>query len=347
MKNNRLIYVLIVILAIWCIILTTTLNNTTSSEKEIISEYNITGISTDFTKIVDNTYSSIVTISNNGNYSTGFIYKQIDNNIYVLTSYHGVGETTNCGVNFASGYSSVGELVGYDVFLDLAVLRIESPYTVETLNLVDCSQLNSGEFVISIGTPISLEFAQSVEMGMISNSIRTIENSISVQEENHNYYLDVIQLSSNLKPGYSGSPVINMNGEVIGMTTMSLDEHFNFAVTSNEVKIVADKIINGNEVNKHQLGIKGTYIKDMPLFEKSNLNLSVDTIYGLYVNRIMENSICGTGDIKVGDVILNINGTDINNINDYLSVAYSETDSFEFEILRANENIKIKVDLND
>lgn len=347
MKNNRLIYVLIVILAIWCIILTTTINKTTVSENDTVSEYNITGISTDFTKIIDDKKSSIVSVIGNGNVSTGFIYKQDGNDIYILCSYHGIADSMGISVYFASGYNTNAELVGSDIYLDLAVLKIESPYDVDTLILADSSDLNSGEFVISIGTPVSLEYSQSIELGMVSSQIRTIENSITVEDVTNNYYLDVIQLSSNLKPGYSGSPVINMNGDVIGMCTMSLDDRFNFAIVSNEIKVVADKLISGEEVNKNIFGIKGTYIKDMPLFEKSNLNLSVDTIGGLYVNKVLDSSICQKAEIKNGDVILSINGIAINNINDYLSVSYNKADSFEFEVLRENETIKTKVDLND
>lgn len=349
MKNNRLIYMLLVILTIWCIFLTVvSFGEDKQTENNInINEYNVNGFSTDLTKIVEEKKGSIVSISANSNVSTGFIYKQEGDTVYVLTCYHGIADVNSVYVCFESGFNINANVVGKNIYADLAVLSVNIPYDVEPLELGDASLVHSGEFIISIGTPTSLEYSNSVELGMISNNIRTIENNILVGEENIIYYLDVLQLSSNLKPGYSGSPVLNMNGDVIGMTTMSLDDRFNFAITANEIKIIADKIISNEQVKKYQLGIKGSYINEMPLFERTNLNLPVDVTYGLYVNKLMDNSIALTAGVKNSDIILTINGIKLNNINDYLAVVYSETDTLEFEVFRNGEIATFKVTIND
>lgn len=348
MKNNRLIYILIAVLTIWCISLTIFVVNTNSKEtEEIINEYEVNGFSTDFTKIIDEKKSSIVAISANGNVSSGFVYKQDGETIYIITSYHGVADANSVYVCLENGSNINAELVGKNEYADIAVVSIRVPYDIEPFKLADADIVNSGEFVISIGTPVSLEYSNSVEIGMISDNIRTIENDITVKDEKIVYYLDVLQLSSNLKPGYSGSPIINMNGEVVGVTTMSLDDRFNFAITANEAKIIADKLIAGDAIKKYQLGIKGNYIKDMPQYEKTNLNLPVDITYGLYVNKLMDGSIATVGGVKSNDVILEINGTKLSSINDYLKVVYTETDSLEFVVYRNGETITSKVEIND
>lgn len=347
MKNNRLLYVLIIILTIWCIVLTSLLTNKQdNSSTEVVNEYNISGFSTDFTKVVDEQKDSIVTISCSGNTATGFVYKQVDNTIYILTAYHAVSDSNAINVNFINSFSCSAELVGQSIYADIAVLKITSPYTVEPLELGDSTLLSSGEFIICLGTPSSIDYESSVELGMVSNDARCIANSITVDDTVNNYYLDVIQLSANLRPGYSGSPVLNMEGEVVGVNTMSLDSKFNFAITSNEVSIIADKIINGEKINKYQLGIKETYVNKMPLFERSSLNLPVDVLSGLYVNNVIESSIAQSAGIKVGDVITSINGTKIENLNDYLNAVYVKTDAFEFEIIRNGEVSTLRVDLN-
>lgn len=348
MKNsNRFVYLLIVIITIWCIVLTTMLaNKDTNEEKNIYNQVNVTGFSTDFTSIVEEHSTSIVSVNANGNISSGFVYKQDGDIVYILTSYHGVADATSYYVYFANSYSCNAELVGKNIYADLAVLKITSPYEIQALNLADCSGLKSGEFVISIGTPVSLEYDASVELGMISNPFRTIENSITVDEETIEYNLDVIQLSSNLKPGYSGSPVLNMNGEVIGMTTMSLDNSLNFAIRSNEIEIIADKLINNEQVIKYQLGIKTTFIDGMPMFEKSSLNLPVDLLSGMYVDKLSENSLALMAGVKQGDVILNINGVDMINSDNYLDVVYTETDYFEFVVQRDGEVLTCRVDFD-
>ena len=348
-KNRKLFIILFVIISIWCTILTiSSVKKNTDTEKSInVNEINVNGISTDFTKIVNEKKESIVTISAGGAISTGFVYKQEDETIYIVTSYHGIVSSNTYNVYFANNLSLNAELVGFDQKLDIALLKVESPYLVNTLDFTDASICNTGEFVICIGTPVSIEYKQSVELGIISGKIKTIENSITLNSNKINYLLDVIQISSNLKPGYSGSPVLNMNGEVIGIITMSYDNDFVFAVTSNEAKIVIDKLIDDNTIDKLNFGIKGTYIKDMPMFERSNLNLKVDYTYGLYVDSILYEDIKDINQLKKGDIILSINDVKLNSINDYLNIEYSNNDSYKFEVLRNDEIITFTIAIND
>ena len=347
MKNSRLSYLLIALLTIWCLTLSIVLYNKykTSSEPEIINEYTVSGFSTDFTKNIDEHKSSIVSINCDGSISSGFVYRQIDNKVYILTSYHAVvGSYIN--VSFSNVYNARANLVDKDIHLDLAVLEIETPYNIEPLHLGDSSMAREGEFVIAIGTPGSVDLSGSIEMGMISSDNRIIENSVSIGDITSNYYLDVIQLSGNLKSGYSGSPIINMNGEVIGMVTMNASNNINFAITANEIRIVADRIINGEDYSKYQFGVKGKYVKQMDNYIKANLNISIDTISGLYVERTIDYSPASVVGIKTGDIILSINDVEINNINDYLKAAYAKSDSIRFIVLRDNEKVALMVNIN-
>lgn len=347
MKNNKLVYLLIIIITIWCLALTIgQKSNNVVENNEVVNQVNVTGFSTDFTKVVDENKDAVVTVNSDGKLSSGFVYKQSENDLFILCSYHGVADGINNTVYFSNGYKENAEVFGYNAYLDLAVLRINTPYNINQLSVGDSELLNVGEFVICIGTPKSIDYEQTVELAMISNNIRTIENSITVDEQNISYYMDVIQLSSDLKEGYSGSPVINMNGEVVGMITMS-DDGIVFATTINEIKIVADKIINEESYKKYQLGINGTYVEDMQLFERSSLNLNVDTIYGIYVNKVKENSFVYASGIRQGDVITKINNIEIHNRMDYLEVVYSDTTDFEFNVIRNGESLTIKASIND
>lgn len=348
MKNNRLLYLLIIILTIWCIVLTTMVTNKTDEvSNQIINEVEINGFSTDFTKIINEKSSSIVSINANGTIGSGFVYKQDGEDIYILSAYHTIADANSYYVYFANGMHLSAALIDKNIYADLALLQVKSPYNIDTLKLADSTLLKAGEFVVSIGTPISLEYDNSVELGMISNPLRTVENSITVLDEKINYNLDVIQLSSNLKPGFSGSPLLNMAGEVVGMVTMSLKDGYNFAITSNEIKLMADRMIAGQKIVKYQLGIMGSYIKDMPMFEKSNLNISVETINGLYVEKLIDNCAALNAGVKVGDVILSINGVELNTMSDYLNVVYNETQNFEFLVLRDGQTILFRIEIND
>ena len=333
--NKRLIYIILTVIIIWLIALTfrnvdsSSNNNTTN-----INEYNVSGFSTDFTKIINENRSSIVTINADNTISSGFVYRQDNNDVYVVSSYHGITNANNISVILDSSYSVNAALVGYGYLSDIAILKFNSPYMINGLKIGNSSLLKEGEFVISVGTPLSLDYAASAQLAMISKGIMTIENSITHNNEQYNYYLDVIQLSSNLPKGYSGSPILNMNGEVVGMNIMNLNNELNFALTANELRIVADKIINNEEINKHLFGIKGKFIVDMPNYEKTNLNLDIEIISGIYVQRVKENSLAMSAGIKTGDILTKINDDTITTLDDYLNVSYKEAENITFEVIR-------------
>ena len=344
MKNNynRLLTILIAIIFIWLFFISFSSNQKKENQSIVINEYNVSGISTDLTSVVEQNKNSVVTIQSDGSLLSGFVYKQEQDKIYILTAYHGVANANNINVLFGSSYSTIGTLVGFDIYTDLAVLQIESPYTIDALKLGDASLLKSGEFVISIGTPTSIEYAGSVQLSMISLPLLSIENSITYDSARYNYYLDVIQLGNSLKTGYSGSPVLNMVGEVVGMNTMTnLDN--SFAISANEIRIIADKIINQEQINRNIFGFNATLIKDMPNYEKTNLNLDIQTISGMYIRKVDSASLAEHAQILVGDVVVKINDIEINNFNDYLSAVYNESEMYSFEVLRNNQTILLGV----
>lgn len=347
MKNNRLTYLLIIILTIWLTILTFSQKQVeTSNDNDKPIQYNVAGISTDFTKVIEENKSSIVTINADGKLSSGFVYKQIDDKVYIICSYHGIADAFNLNVLFSNSYSVHANLLDSNVYADVAVLEVSVPYELKQMQLANAFDLKAGEFVVAIGTPYSLDYVESVEMGMVSG-LRMIENSITVSELTSNYYIDAIQLSSNISPGYSGSPLINMNGAVVGMNTMSLNSNFNFAISANELGIIADKIIAGEKANRYQLGIKGTYVSTMASYLKANLNLSVDTISGLYIEKVKENSVSHIAGIRSGDVVTKINDVEINTLDDYLNVLYTYTDVMNFEVIKDGYTYYYTVDISD
>ena len=340
MKNNRLLYLLIIILAIWCAFLSLRLNQSEKEENTaIINQYEVDGFSTDLTKIVDEVKSGVVTINADGNILSGFVYRQEDDSVYILSAYHGVSNVNSISVRFGTSYSVAGELIGHDIYTDLALIRIKTPYLIEPLKLADASLLKQGEFVISIGTPVSLDLQGSVELSLISKNNFQIENSILVDEERYSYFLNVIQLGSGLAAGYSGSPLINMNGEVVGMTTMSTQGVTSFALTINEARIIADQLISSETLSRNFFGIKGAYLNEMFNYEKANLNIALDTLNGFYVERVRENSSAYAAGIRPGDVIVKINNVEISDLNSYLNAVYGEEEGISFEYIRGGETI--------
>lgn len=345
MKNNRLIYLILALMVMWLSIISFTMSrNRHNDTLTNVSQYNVSGFSTDFTRIIDENISAVVTVNAEGNILTGFVYRQDSDDVYVLTAYHGIAGVNSISVAFASAYTTEATLVGYDIYTDLAVLKLKSPYEVRTLKMGNSILLKQGEFIISIGTPLSVDYALSCEMGMVAKAVLSLDNSIIYDNERYSYFIDVIQLSTKIVNGYSGSPVINMSGEVVGMNTMSYSDDLCFAITANEVQIIAERIIASESFKKNNYGIKGIYIRNMQNYEKTNLNIDIDVISGLYVQRLKENSLASLAGVRPGDVITRINDTVINDLNDYLNISYADLDNIIFEVYRNGQTMTLGIE---
>lgn len=193
-------------------------------------------VSADFSGIIEDVVKSVVTIKTNSGEGTGFI---ISSDGYIVTNAHVI--FTNCNSNnqcsLASGISATtydqekltADFVGYSTTLDLAVLKISGTY--DPLKFADSDDVTSGNRVIAIGNPYGLDFSTSE--GIISK----------VNYEGSKYYF---QTDAALNAGNSGGPLINTDGEVIGMNTYKLSsgESLGFAIKSNYVKEEVNKILN-------------------------------------------------------------------------------------------------------
>lgn len=350
MKKNLLI-ALFTLLIIWNLFLTFSLVNKQDSNsdinKPVINNYNVTGFSTDFTKIVEEEKSSVVSIESPKGISSGLIYKQDGDDIYILTTFHSVSDETNIHIVFDSLYRKEAEVIGQDIYSDLAILHATLPYEVKTIKLGDSLLLKDGEYLLSIGTPNSLEYRNTVEVTMVSSALRFLENEIIFDEVTSSYYSPLIQLSDALKPGNSGSPLFNMAGEVVGICLMEDENGIDFALPINEARIIAEKIINNEEYDHHLLNFRGEFINNMPNYEKNNLAISIEITNGFYINRIKDNSSAFNMGLRIGDIITAINGITIEDYDDLLNIIYNEETINNINIYRANEEILLERNAND
>ncbi len=331
MKRDYVLYVLILALCIWVSVLSS--RKPEAHLNTITEEVTVQGFSTDLTTMYEEHSDEVVTITAGDSLSTGFVYEQNNENVYIITSFHGVSNSENIEVLFGKTYKVSAELLGYDFYTDIAVLKVTTPYNVKTGTLGDSSLLKQGEFVMSVGTPISNDYIGSLELGIISLNRIVVDNYINYNSEQHNYYLDTVSFTSNLKQGYSGSPLYNMGGQVVGISTMS-SANIRYALTANETKIVADKIIAGGTLNRNNFGVKVIFVKDLLNYEKSNIGLTIDSIHGLYVEDVKADSIMSNAGITKGDVILKINGIETDDLDSYLQTVYLNDTSFEVTYIR-------------
>ena len=181
-----------------------------------------TGISTAVGKI----YESVVTIQNYKNNrlsssGSGFIYKKDDKYAYVMTNHHVVNGATKLLITLSDDTQVEGEYLGSDQYLDLASVRISSA-DVKQVATIGCSEnANLGDTVFTVGTPVGYEYRGTVTRGTLSGKNRMVSVDVSSKDD---WIMKVIQIDAAINPGNSGGPLLNVNGEVIGINSLKLVE---------------------------------------------------------------------------------------------------------------------------
>ena len=278
--------------------------------------------------IFEKSEESIVQVSvlrgeSDGGMGSGFVYSDEG---YVITNQHVVQDAEKVMITFLDGESYIGDVVGRDRDLDIAVVKVEPTNTyLQPIKIGDSSELKVGEKIAAIGNPFGL--SGSMTSGIVSQMGRLLpqESGYSIP--------DVIQTDAAINPGNSGGPLINMKGEVVGINTaiQSATGEFSgigFAVPSNTVKKVVPVLIEDGEFKHPWMGISGTDV-DPELAEVRGLNSSK----GFLVVSVIEGSpaevagLLGVTETKEmdgrefaldGDIILSIDGETVRKISDIL-----------------------------
>ena len=298
--------------------------------------------------IFEKSEESIVQVSvlrgeSDGGMGSGFVYSDEG---YVITNQHVVQDAEKVMITFLDGEAYIGNVVGSDRDLDIAVVKVQPTNTyLQPIKIGDSSKLKVGEKIAAIGNPFGL--SGSMTSGIVSQMGRLLpqESGYSIP--------DVIQTDAAINPGNSGGPLINMKGEVVGINTaiQSATGEFSgigFAVPSNTVKKVVPVLIEKGEFSHPWMGISGTDV-DPELAEVRNLKSSK----GFLVVSVIEGSpaetagLLGVTETKEidgrefaldGDIILSIDGETVRKISDILVHLQREKSVGDEMILTVNRN---------
>jgi serine protease Do len=218
---------------------------------------------------------------------------------YILTNRHVVEEADKIKVRFKDGKEYNAEVRGEDAQSDLAVVKIGATgLTIATL--ADSSKTRVGEFAIAIGAPFELDY--SVTFGHVSAKGRHIIPG----EEGAAMDQDFIQTDASINPGNSGGPLVNIDGEVIGVNSLIRGLHtgIGFAIPSNLAREISDKLIAEGKVTRAWLGVGIRALADYAEF-KGTLNGVED---GVVVSKILRDSPASKSDLKPSDIITAVDG---------------------------------------
>lgn len=317
------------------------------------TESNVTVLNSVLTEITDLVMQSepkVVSITSRNEDETitsgsGSIYKSDENGVYIITNAH-VINGNYIEVTFINGEVILGSLVGKDEVSDIAVVLVKPEFNVETFKVGSSSKSKKGEYVLAIGSPLDLK--GSVSFGIISS----IDRSIGVDQNNDgniDWEINVIQTDAAINPGNSGGPLVNLNGELIGINSKKIlnnnYEGLGFAIASDDVIPIVEKIIEFGVVERPYLGIKVKDISNMTIYQKSFYDIPIDITNGIYINELFADSILFLSGLRSGDIISEINGVLIDNEGDFSKVIYGLNigDEIDITYFRNNEIYSVKM----
>ncbi len=307
----------------------------------------------------------VLTEESDGGLGSGFVF---DKEGHIVTNYHVVEGIDDLEVDFPSGFKTRGEVVGVDLDSDLAVIKVDVPDSeLYPLTMGDSSQIQVGQAVVAIGNPFGL--SSTLTLGIISAKGRTLESLREAPGPGGRFFSagDLIQTDAAINPGNSGGPLLNLNGEVIGVNRAIRTRNFTlaedpvnsgigFAIAVNIVKRVVPELIRTGEYDYPYIGISS--LPEITLLQQEALGLPQST--GAYVTTVTPGSpadeaglIGGTEptDIPVnagGDLIIAIDGQKVLRFDDLLSYLINTKgpgDTVTLTVLRDGQEIQLDLTL--
>ena len=268
---------------------------------------------------------------------TGLI---VTDNGYILTNAHVSGEKYSpCYVTLETGEVFTGNVVWSDMDVDLAILKISAKNLIYA-KLGDSDNIKVGEKVYAIGNPIGFEFERTVTSGIIS----AIDRTIKIEEDENSYMSNLIQTDATINLGNSGGPLINIDGEVVGINTLKITsaEGISFAVPINLVKTIIEKFATQGKFEEASIGIFA-YDKNVIPYIDNNLKFNT----GIYVVQIDRNSSAYNSGLREKDVIIQIDNINLEKMCDLRRYIYTKNigDEVILKILRNNTEKEIKMTL--
>jgi len=289
-----------------------TLQTEISALTEALGNYNQTSIGNlSLSELYNNVKDSVVLIrgqrTDGAVAGSGFVYNYSSDtlsNPIIITNYHVVEGTTSLSVTFTNGHAYAAQILGSDVYVDLAVLSVNDAPIEEfkPLSIVSSTLLKVGDFVIAVGNPY--ELVGSMTTGIVSQLGRAIPESLAGGYSIAN----VIQISAPINPGNSGGSLLNSRGQVVGVTFAIIENStgVGFAIPSDTILREIAWLVNGDAYPHSWIGVSGV---DMTYEIAQEMGTS--TTYGWLIVEVMPNSPAERYDLNAEDIIIALNDTQI------------------------------------
>ena len=266
---------------------------------------------------------------------SGVIYKKDGEYAYIVTNTHVINGAKKVDIRLADGTKVPGEIVGTDTYSDIAVVKISSEKVSAVAEFGDSSKLTVGETAIAIGSPLGSEYANTVTQGIVSSLNRTVSLK---SEDGQAISTKAIQTDTAINPGNSGGPLINIQGQVIGITSSKIAtnggtsvEGLGFAIPSNDAIKIIEQLEKNGKVTRPALGIQMVNLSNLSTTDLQKLKLPDSITSGVAVRSVQSN-MPANGHLEKYDVITKVDGNPIASATELQNALYSHSVGDEMTI---------------
>ena len=259
---------------------------------------------------------------------SGVIYKKNGKDAYLVTNTHVIKGASKVDIRLADGTKVPGEIVGSDTFSDIAVVKISSEKVTTVAEFGDSSKLNVGETAIAIGSPLGSEYANTVTQGIISSLNRNVSLK---SQDGQAISTKAIQTDTAINPGNSGGPLVNIQGQVIGITSSKIAsnggtsvEGLGFAIPSNDAQNIIKQLESDGKVTRPALGIQMVNLANIGASDLRKINIPSSVTSGVVVKSVQSN-MPASGHLEKYDVITKVDDKEISSSTDLQSALYNHS----------------------
>ena len=282
---------------------------------------------------------------------TAFVYK-VDNQYgYLLTNQHVVSEMKKITITFTDEEEIEGKVLGGDKYLDLAVIQVQRKYVTQVANIGTSEKMKIGDTVFTVGSPMGYDYRGSVTAGILSGKDRMVAVSVSNTSSN-DWVMRVLQLDASINPGNSGGPLLNVNGEVIGVCSMKLVddeiEGMGFAIPIEYAMSHIESLEKGKKIEWPLLGVTMVNVTETTQLYREKITIDSSIKEGVVVVSTADGTGAAKAGLKTGDVIIKL---DKNKVKDTAYLRYElyqhqAGDTIEVTYIRDGKEHTTKVTLS-
>ncbi|WP_341301062.1 trypsin-like peptidase domain-containing protein [Lysinibacillus sp. FSL H8-0500] len=323
----------------------TTTSNSTANHNTTINQV-ATEVQTDVTAAVDKASAAVVGITNiqevtSGGFwsppstttqeagsGSGVIYKVEGDKAFIVTNNHVIEGAKQLEVTMPDGTKEEAQLVGLDVWTDLAVISINSKNVKTVATFGNSDVLKQGETVIAIGNPLGLDFYGSVTTGVVSGKDRSVPVDLN-GDGTEDWQQEVLQTDAAINPGNSGGALVNLAGELVGINSMKIAESsvegLGFSIPVNSAIPIIEELEKNGKMERPTMGVSLADLTDVPAFyQQQTLKLPEEVTTGVVVTDVINNSPASKAGVQQYDVIVEMDGQKIETAIDLRKHLYNE-----------------------